>query len=185
MWSSNLQISFLSTAILALGKARNRREPNLCCRGLTVLGDVILCKNKKKNSLHDSCRMGRRIVVMKLICSLGHCECDGHTVHKLSQRRLTADWLAPRESDDCSRMHSKISSDRLPSYIKATRPVLEIFKIAGYFPDRPRMSHLWHNIRYNHPDNIRRRIHIIKSACRPKRRDDFNQQFRWPPGPVY
>ena len=24
------------------------------------------------------------------------CECDGHTVHKLSQRRLTAEWLAPR-----------------------------------------------------------------------------------------
>ena len=24
------------------------------------------------------------------------CECDGHTVHKLSQRRLTTDWLAPR-----------------------------------------------------------------------------------------
>jgi len=24
------------------------------------------------------------------------CECDGHTVHKLSQRRLTADWLAPQ-----------------------------------------------------------------------------------------
>ena len=49
-----------------------------------------------------------------LICSLGHRECDGHTVHKLSQRRLTADWLAPRE-DDCSRMQSKISSDWLPS----------------------------------------------------------------------
>ena len=26
------------------------------------------------------------------------CERDGHTVHKLSQWRLTADWLAPRES---------------------------------------------------------------------------------------
>jgi hypothetical protein len=26
------------------------------------------------------------------------CECDGHTVHKLSQRRLTADWLASRDS---------------------------------------------------------------------------------------
>jgi len=26
------------------------------------------------------------------------CEFDGHTVHELSQRRLTADWLAPRES---------------------------------------------------------------------------------------
>ena len=87
-------------------------------------------------NLHENCRMGRRIVVMKLICSLGHCECDGHTAHKLSQRRLTADWLAPRESD-CLRMHSKVSSDRLSSYLTARRPVLEIFKMAGYFPDSP------------------------------------------------
>ena len=65
------------------------------------------------------------------------CECDGHKVYKLSQRRLTADWLAPRECD-CSRMRSKFSSDWMPSYIKATRPVLEVFKMAGYFPDRPR-----------------------------------------------
>jgi hypothetical protein len=66
------------------------------------------------------------------------CEC-GHTVHKLSQRRLTADRLAPRESD-CSRMRSMVSSDWLPSYIKATRTVFEIFKMEGYFPDSPRMS---------------------------------------------
>ena len=59
------------------------------------------------------------------------CKCDGHTAHKLSQRLLTADWLAPRESD-FSRMDSKLSSDWLPSYIKATRPVLEIFKMTGY-----------------------------------------------------
>jgi len=65
------------------------------------------------------------------------CECGSHTVHKLSQQRLTADWLAPRESG-CSRMDSKVSSDWLPSYIKATRPVLEIFKMAAYFPDSPR-----------------------------------------------
>ena len=71
--------------------------------------------------------MGRSIVVMKLICSFGHCECDGLTVDKLSQRRLIADWLDPRDSD-CSRMHSKVSSDWLPSYVKAKRPVLEIFK---------------------------------------------------------
>ena len=38
------------------------------------------------------------------------CECDGHTVHKLSQWCLTANWLAPRESD-CSWMHSKVFSD--------------------------------------------------------------------------
>jgi hypothetical protein len=34
-------------------------------------------------------------------------------------------------------MHSKVSSDWLPSYIKTTRPVLEIFKMAGYFLDSP------------------------------------------------
>ena len=62
------------------------------------------------------------------------CECDGHTVHKLSQRRLTAEWLAPQGSD-CLWMHSKVFSDWLPSYIKATRSVLEIFKMVGYFPD--------------------------------------------------
>jgi hypothetical protein len=65
------------------------------------------------------------------------CECEGHTVHKLSQRRLTTEWLVPRESD-CSRMCSKVSSDWLPNFIKATRPVLKIFKMAGYFPDSPR-----------------------------------------------
>ena len=75
---------------------------------------------------------------MNQICSLGHCECDVHTVHKLSQWRLTADWLAPRESD-CSQMHSKVSTYWLSSYIKATQPVLEILKMAGYFPDSPRI----------------------------------------------
>jgi hypothetical protein len=50
--------------------------------------------------------------VMELICSLSHCECDGYTVHKLSQQCLTADWLAPRESD-CSRTHSKVSAAKL------------------------------------------------------------------------
>jgi len=53
-----------------------------------------------------------------------------------SVNTLTADWLAPRE---CSRMHSKVSSDWLPSYTKATPPVLEIFKMVAYFPDTPRI----------------------------------------------
>jgi len=35
-------------------------------------------------------------------------------------------------------MHSKVSSDWLPSYIKAMQLVLEIFKMDGYFPDSPR-----------------------------------------------
>ena len=91
----------------------------------------------KKKGLHESCRIGRHIDADSLVCSLGHCECDGHTVHKLIQRCLTADWLALQGSD-CSRVRSKVSSDCLPSYIKATRRVLQIFKMAGYFLDRPR-----------------------------------------------
>jgi len=109
-------------------------EPNLICRGANTPGR---CDNLPE-SLYESCRMGSRIVEIKLICSLGHSECDVHTVHKLSQRRLTADCLAPREIE-CSRMNSKISSDWLPSYIKATRPLLEIFKMTGYFPDSLRI----------------------------------------------
>jgi hypothetical protein len=35
-------------------------------------------------------------------------------------------------------MRSKVSSDWLPSYIKATRPIPEILKMVGYFPDSPR-----------------------------------------------
>jgi hypothetical protein len=62
-----------------------------------------------KKNLYERCRLRRRIVVMTLTCSLGHCECNVHTVHKFIQRRLTADWLVPRESD-FSRMHSKVSS---------------------------------------------------------------------------
>ena len=71
------------------------------------------------------------------------CKCEGRTVHKLSQRRLTAERLALRESD-CSRMRIEVSSDWLPNYIEAMQPVREIFKMAGYFPDRPR-NYVRHN----------------------------------------
>jgi len=91
-------------------------------------------------SLCVSCRMGGRIDADSLTCLLCQSECNGHTVRKLSQRHLTANWLAPQESD-CSQIHSKVSlSDRLPSYIKATWTVLEIFTMSGYVPDRPQME---------------------------------------------
>jgi hypothetical protein len=67
------------------------------------------------------------------------CKSNGHRIHKLSQRRLTADCLVQRKSD-CTRKHNKVSSDWLPSYIKATRPVLDIFKMDGYFPDSPPLT---------------------------------------------
>jgi hypothetical protein len=136
----------------------------MCCRGLTDLGDVMLCPKKK--NLHESCRMGRRIVMVKLICSLGHCECDCHTVHKLSQRRLTADWLAPAESD-CSWMCSKVSSDWMPIYIKVKRPALEIFKMDGYFPDSPRtflkLLRLYNFILHISCFNVIRLVIVIRS----------------------
>jgi hypothetical protein len=81
------------------------------------------------------------------------CECDGHSVHQRSQRRLTADWLALRESD-CSRMHSKISS-WLPSYVKAMQSVLEILKMAGYFPDSPRV----------HETNFKSKVNLLITSC--------------------
>ena len=37
-------------------------------------------------------------------------------------------------------MHSKVSCDWLPCYIKTTRQILEIFKLDGYFPDSLRTS---------------------------------------------
>jgi len=80
-------------AILALGKARSPREPNLGCRGADRTGWYDALPKKPA----QSCRMGRRIVV-KLTCPHGHCKCNGHTVHKLSQWHLTANWLALRES---------------------------------------------------------------------------------------
>jgi hypothetical protein len=45
-------------------------------------------------------------------------------------------------------MHSKVSSDWLSSYITATRPVLEIFKIDGYFLDSLRISTVTTTIEY-------------------------------------
>jgi hypothetical protein len=55
-------------------------------------------------------------------------------------------------------MHSKVSSDWLPSYIKATRPVLEILKMAGYFPDSPRMCLV---VRHRVPGTD----FVLKSTC--------------------
>jgi len=71
----------------SFGKSQVTGSQIWAVEGLTDLGDVMLCQKR----LHDTCRMGRHTVVMKLICLLSHCECDSHTVHKLRQRRLTAD----------------------------------------------------------------------------------------------
>jgi len=48
VWPSYSKITFLSTTILGLGKARSRMKTNLDCTGvLTDLVDVILCQKQK------------------------------------------------------------------------------------------------------------------------------------------
>jgi hypothetical protein len=48
-------------------------------------------------------------------------------------------------------MYSKVSSDWLPSSIKAMQPVLRILKMAGYFPDSPHIHHsTWPHILDNY-----------------------------------
>jgi hypothetical protein len=104
-------ISSLSKAILTLGKVAGSQI--LAVGVLTDLDDVTLCQKR----LHDNCRMRRRIVLMKLMCSLCHCECDGRTIQKVSQRRLTADWLDPRE-----RGHATGSRDIQNGWILSGQP---------------------------------------------------------------
>ena len=103
--------------------------------GLTDLGDAMFCQKKAFTRAVEWAGAlcwwnwsARSVIVNATVTQYTSC-----------QRRLTADWLAPGESD-CSRMGSKVFSNRLPSYIKATRPALEIFKMAAYFPDSPRIN---------------------------------------------
>ena len=137
VWPSHSKISSFSTAILALGKIRSRREPNLGCSGADRPGwcDVL----QKKICTRAVDRAGALMYIRWSALSV-IVNATVRMYHTLSQRRVTADWLAPRESD-CSRLHSTVSSDWLPSYMKATLPVLEIFKMPGYFPNWPSMSH--------------------------------------------
>ena len=59
LWS---EISSLSKVILVLGKARSHRVSNLCCRGLSHLGDMMFCQN----TLHKLWCMGRCVLMRKL-----------------------------------------------------------------------------------------------------------------------
>ena len=83
-----------------------------------------------------------------------------HTVHKLSQQRLTTDLLAPWESD-CPRTCSKISSDWLPSDMKATRPILEIHKMAGYFQPAPYFQYMTQQISRDIPKRKKQQLSAL------------------------
>jgi len=58
-------------------------------------------------------------------------------------------------------MRSNVS-DWLPSYIKAARPVLEIFKMAGYFPDGPPMRN--QALHCQNPEDHTMNLHSLENV---------------------
>jgi len=90
------------------------------------------CDAWPKKNLQESSRMGRRIVMMKLICLFLYSECKLHIAYKVNRVSLPTDYTL---GECCSQMQSKVSSGWLPSYIQAKWPVLETLKMDTYFPD--------------------------------------------------
>ena len=77
-----------------------------------------------------------------LIYSLSHFECDGHTVHMLTQRSLPPHWLI-QWSCHCSHMRIPVHCHWLPGYIGVMQTILIILSMAGLFPDRPHICKFW------------------------------------------
>jgi hypothetical protein len=128
VWPSHSQISSLSMAILALGK------PEIAGSQIWAVGGwqtwVIWYFAKK------ACMRAIELAGVLSWWSWTACSVilnvmvTQHTSSVSGISLLTAD---SRESD-CSRMYSKVSSDWLPSYVKATLMVFKLFKMDGYFP---------------------------------------------------
>jgi len=71
---------------LNFGETQKGKETNPGVEGEKKNGVIKYLKKKKKKrkKLQEPYKVGRRIDADSLTCSFGHCECDGHTVQKLS-----------------------------------------------------------------------------------------------------
>ena len=87
---------------------------------------------------HTSQNLNAKFDVDSLLYLLSHFECDGHTVHMLTQWCLLPPRLV-QWSHRCSPMHIPVHSPWLPGYITALQIVFVILIMAGLFPDRPRI----------------------------------------------
>ena len=89
------------------------------------------------NHLNSFCggmfKLNAKFGAESLLYSLSHFECDGHTVHTLTQWHLLSHWLV-QWSRHCSCMHIPVHSPWLPGYIDVVQTV--ILTVAGLFPDR-------------------------------------------------
>ena len=76
-----------------------------------------------------------------LLYLLSHFECDGQTVHILTQQCLLPP-LTSTVSHHCSLMHVSVYSPWLPGYINVAQTILITLALARLFPDRPCMLSL-------------------------------------------
>ena len=160
-WS---EISSLSKVILVLGKARNGRVPNLGCKSGCQITWGIWCFAKKLDMKHDarvgallwwscqspvthSCSLLNHLNsfhrgMFKLIAKsdgdlfywLSHFECDSHTEHMVSQRRLLP--LLTSTVKSLFMYALPVHSPWLPGYINVAQTVF-ILTVVWLFPGRP------------------------------------------------
>ena len=71
-----------------------------------------------------------------LLYLLNHFECNGHTMHMLTQWVYCPYWLV-QWSHHCSHTRIPVHSPWLPGYIDVAQTILVILTMAGLFPDRP------------------------------------------------
>ena len=93
------------------------------------------------NNLNSFCGGMLRINIISdadsLLYSLSHCECNGHTVHILTQRHLPPPLTSTVKFHHCSLMHIPVHSPWLLDYIDVGKTGLVTLTMAGLFPDRP------------------------------------------------
>ena len=78
-----------------------------------------------------------------LLYSLSHFECDGHTVHMLTQWCLPSLLTNTAESSLFTHACVPVHSPWLPGYTDVVQTILLVLTKAGLSPDRPDTSSLW------------------------------------------
>ena len=151
-----------------MNKARSHRISNLSCRGLGHLGDLMFCQKtlyetwcmsrcivvlKLSIWVAHSCsllnypnsfqrgmfKLNTKSDADSLLYSISHFECDGHTVHMLTQWHLLPP-LTRTVMSHCSCMRIPVHSPWLPGCIYVTQTILIILTLPGLFPDWPCVS---------------------------------------------
>ena len=158
------EISSLSKVILVLGKARDRRAPNLGCRGAESRHGLMFrqklytkcdgwvgtlswwsCQSpvahscslvNHPNSFHGAMfKLNTKFEADSLLYSLSHFEYHGHTVHMLTPQHLLRSLTGTVKSSLFSHVHSIALS--LAARLHQCRTNHLTLTMAGHFVDRP------------------------------------------------